>query len=102
KRLAPNVARSRFSGAGLRPFSTRLFCRLTHEPIDKICCPSLGETMSNYLYLILGGIALLLVIGVVIARVRKQRALPGDEETPRLTDARRDAPSVAPERATLD
>lgn len=58
--------------------------------------------MSNYLYLILGGIALLLVIGVVIARVRKQRALPGDEETPRLTDARRDAPSVAPERATLD
>lgn len=58
--------------------------------------------MSDLLYLILGGIALLLVVGVVIARLRRQRALPSEEETPRLKDARREAPSVTPERATLD
>lgn len=58
--------------------------------------------MSDLLYLILGGIALLLVVGVVVARLRRQRALPSEEEAPRLKDARREAPSVTPERATLD
>lgn len=59
--------------------------------------------MSEVTYLILGGIALLLVIGAVIALVRKRRALPDSRGAqPRLEDTRKDAPRLDHERAILD
>lgn len=59
--------------------------------------------MSELNYLILGGVALLLVLVAVIALVRKRRALPDKREVqPRLEDARKDAPTLTSERATLE
>lgn len=56
--------------------------------------------MSPTIYLILAGIALLLVGGGVAALVRKQRALPPAKERPQL-DAKRETPQRI-ERTTLD
>lgn len=59
--------------------------------------------MSEVTYLILGGIALLLLLVTGVALVRKRRALPDKKaEQPRLEDARKDAPTLDAERATLD
>lgn len=59
--------------------------------------------MSELTYIILGGIALLLVIGAVVALVRKKPALPDKRGTqPRLEDTRTQAPRLEQERATLD
>lgn len=59
--------------------------------------------MSEVTYLILGGIALLLLLVTGVALARKKRALPDTKgEQPRLEDARKDAPTLDLERETLD